>query len=629
MAERVFTETKSVERGDDTLQVNYSTWEVAGRIWREHLRPRLKLVIGAVIAMAFAAATTGAVPFLIQRAADDLFVARNETMLYVIPAAVIVVTLAKALSEYVANVSVGFLGHRFIADLRMAMFERLTNAELTWLEGTHSGRFLASFLNDVALVRQTASRVMVALCENLLKVVALTIAMLWMDWRLALLILICMPIGFVVMGQQRRKMHKSTKKSLQETGDLGALISQTLRSIRVVRAYRQEERELKRARSVINRALEFTMRGARARAASSPVVEALTGIGFALAILYAGYQGMTGSLTLGAFMGFMAAAMLIYQPLKSLATLQTVLQEGVAASSRVFGIIDSKSRDLDRPGQTALTVDKGEIAFDQVTFGYGSDQPVLKDFSLTVPAGRTVALVGPSGAGKSTVLNLLLRFFDPQSGRICIDGQDISEVTIGSLRGAIGLVTQEPVLFDDTIHANIAYGRSDAPREDVIAAAKAAAAHGFITKLPHGYDTRAGEAGNALSGGERQRIAIARALLYDAPILLLDEPTSSLDSASEAKVQQALDSLMRGRTVLMVAHRLTMVKKADIICVMDHGKIAEMGDHSTLLAQGGLYALLHETQSGAPGEQAAELMPTVAGDAEVGEPALRRMPAGE
>lgn len=629
MAERIFTETKSVERADDTLQVNYSTWEVTGRIWREHLKPRLRLVTVAAIAMAFAAATTGAVPFLIQRAADDLFVGRDETMLYVIPAAVVVVTLIKALSEYVANVSVGFLGHRFIADLRMAMFERLTNADLTWLEGTHSGRFLASFLNDVSLVRQTASRVMVALCENLLKVVALTAAMFWMDWRLALLILICMPIGFVVMGQQRRKMHKSTKKSLQETGDLGALIAQTLRSIRVVRAYRQEARELKRARSVVNRALEFTMRGARARAASSPVVEALTGIGFALAILYAGFQGMTGSLTLGAFMGFMAAAMLVYQPLKSLATLQTALQEGVAAASRVFGIIDSKTRDLDVAGQTELTVGKGEITFDHVTFGYGDDQPVLNEFSLAVPVGCTVALAGPSGAGKSTVLNLLLRFFDPRSGQICIDGQDISTVTISSLRGAIGLVTQDPVLFDDSIHANIAYGRSDASREDVIAAAKAAAAHDFISKLPHGYDTRAGEAGNALSGGERQRIAIARALLYDAPILLLDEPTSSLDSASEAQVQQALESLMQGRTVLMVAHRLSMVKKADVICVMDHGKIAEMGDHSTLLAQGGLYALLHETQSGAQPEDAADLEATVADDADADEPALSRVSAGE
>jgi subfamily B ATP-binding cassette protein MsbA len=368
-----------------------------------------------------------------------------------------------------------------------------------------------------------------------------------------------------------------------------------------VRAYRQEPREEARAAITINRALEFTMRGTRARALSSPSIELLTGLGFALAIYFAGTKGVRGDLTLGHFMGFMTAALLIYGPLKSAATLQTQLQEGVAAASRVFGIVDRETQLVEAPDAKPLALTRGQIEFDNVSFAYEPDNPVLKGVSLTVPSGRTVALVGPSGSGKSTLVNLCLRFFDPEKGKVVIDGQDIARVTVASLRDAIALVTQDPVLFDDTIRANIAYGTKPEDEAQVIAAAKAAAAHDFIMALPKGYDTRVGEAGSLLSGGERQRIAIARAVYKDAPILLLDEPTSSLDSEAEAKVQAALESLMRGRTVLMIAHRLSTVKKADLICVLDQGRIVEIGRHEELVAKGGLYTRLHRTQFGIAG----------------------------
>ena len=597
MKDTLFTDTASVKREADELQISYSTREVVERIWHDHLRPRLGLLILAGTTLVFSAATTGAIPFLIQMTADDVFIAKKSEMISTIIIFILAVTITKAISDYISNVTVSYLGHRFISDLRIQMFEKITEADLAWLNTVHSGRLISGFLYDANLIRQTASRAIVALGQNLLKVIVLVGVMLYMDLRFSGVVLITMPIAVLLLGRQRRKMRKSTTKSLQETGDLSALISQTLASIPIVRAYGQEDHEIKRAASTINRALEFTMRGTRARAASGPIVEILVGIGLALLIYYAGVKGITGAVSPGHFMGFMTSVMLIYQPLKSVATLQTAIQEGVAASSRVFGIIDRQRELVDTPGAKSLNLKTGEIVFDHVSFAYNEDEPVLKDISLTVPAGKTVALVGPSGAGKSTMINLALRFFDPQKGRVMIDGQDVSKVTIESLRSSIALVTQDPVLFDESIATNIAYG-SKGGKKAIIEAAKATAAHKFITALPQGYDTIAGEAGNILSGGEKQRIAIARAVFKDAPILLLDEPTSSLDSEAERHVQTALKRLMRGRTVLMIAHRLSTIKEADLICVVDKGQIAEMGSHAELMSSGGLYARLNSAQFG-------------------------------
>jgi subfamily B ATP-binding cassette protein MsbA len=609
LKDQLFKDSSAITRSADELQVEYTTGTIVARIWREHLKPRIGLLLLATFAMLLTAATTGAIPFLIQRTADDVFVGKNAQMVYLITAAIVVVTVIKAIAEYVADVTVAYLGNRFIADLRIQMFAKLARADLSWIQTVHSGRLLSSFLTDALLIRQTASRSLVTMGENYLKVVILVATMFYMDARFAVLILLFMPIAWFVLSRQRRKMRKSTTQSLQETGDLSSLITQTLRGMRIVRAYRQEDREEARAASAINRALEFTMRGTRARALSSPAIELLTGFGFALAIYFAGTKGVRGDLTLGHFMGFMTAALLIYAPLKSAATLQTQLQEGVAAASRVLGVVDRQVTLIEMPDAKPLQLKQGEIEFRDVSFAYESENAVLKSVSLVVPPGSTVALVGPSGSGKSTLVNLTLRFFDPERGKVLIDGQDIRHVTVDSLREAIALVTQDPVLFDDTIRVNIAYGSKPVDEGQVIAAAKAAAAHDFIMGLPRGYDTRVGEAGGLLSGGERQRIAIARAIYKDAPILLLDEPTSSLDSEAEAKVQAALEVLMRGRTVLMIAHRLSTVKKADLICVLDQGRIIESGRHDDLVAKGGLYTRLHRTQFGIAGGYAAATPP--------------------
>ncbi|HTT80906.1 MAG TPA: ABC transporter ATP-binding protein, partial [Stellaceae bacterium] len=369
--------------------------------------------------------------------------------------------------------------------------------------------------------------------------------------------------------------------------------------------------EIGRADRLFERLYALVDRANRTRARAAPMMEALGGAAIALVIYYGGHEVIFGARTPGAFFSFITALLLAYQPVKSLATLNASLQEGLAAAQRVFDVLDIEPAIRDRPGAPHLHIAGGEVRLLQVRFGYHPGTVALDDISLTVPAGSTVALVGPSGAGKSTLLNLIPRFYDVDAGRIEIDGQEIGAVTLASLRGAIALVSQEVSLFDDTVRANIAYGRFGASDEEIEAAAAAAGADGFIRELPRGYDTLVGEHGIRVSGGQRQRITIARAMLKDAPILLLDEATSALDTQSERQVQAALGQLMRGRTTIVIAHRLSTVVGADLICVMERGRIVETGRHAELLASGGIYARLYRTQF-AGSREAAERLPEAA-----------------
>jgi subfamily B ATP-binding cassette protein MsbA len=379
-------------------------------------------------------------------------------------------------------------------------------------------------------------------------------------------------------------------------GQLTTLLSQTFQGARHVKAYGMEEYEERRAGRLIERIFALVDRANRTRSQATPMMEALGGAAIAVVILYGGQQVISGARTPGAFFSFITALLLAYQPVKALAILNANLQEGLAAAQRVFQVLDIEPAIHDRPGARPLRIETGEVRFEQVRFGYRPGAVALDGISLTVPGGGTVALVGPSGAGKSTMLNLIPRFYEVDQGALSIDGQDVRAVTLASLRGAIALVAQEVSLFDDTVRANIAYGRFGASEEEIEAAATAAGADRFIRELPQGYDTLVGEHGVLLSGGQRQRLAIARAMLKDAPILLLDEATSALDSESERQVQAALRSLMRGRTTIVIAHRLSTVIGADLICVLDRGHIVESGRHAQLLARNGLYARLYETQ---------------------------------
>ncbi len=596
MDDEVFSDNTKLEQVDDGLEKEgLTTRDMLSRIVLIYLKPRMSLLGLSLLAMLVVAATTGLMPVLVKQAIDAFLNDGTKGIPVWIPWAIVAVTALKALNDFFVRVTRSYLSFRTVADIQIDLFAKLMITDLAELSQTHSGRFISSFLNDAVRIRETVN-MMVAFVKNALIVAATLVAMYWIEWRLALIATIILPVMLYFMAQQRRTMRKSTRASLQETGELSTIIAEALSGIRVVKACQQEDFESEQAAVAINRNVKFLMRGARARAASAPIAEALSGVAIAAIIAFAGYQISFGVISAGDFAGFMVAVPLLYQPLKTLASTQTALQEGVAAAARIFSLLDRQTNIVDAEDAPELKVTQGEIVFDNVSFSYRDGTPVLRNFSLTIPAGKRVALVGPSGAGKSTVLNLVLRFFETQSGTVYIDGQDITKATLWSLRQATALVTQDPFLFDDTIAANIAYGSANANQAQIEQATRQAGAHDFITALPEGYDTRVGEVGRLISGGEKQRLVIARALLRDTPILLLDEATSSLDAQAEERVQSILDSLDNDRTVLTIAHRLSSVRKADIICVMDKGAIVERGSHDELLAHGGLYKDLYTTQ---------------------------------
>jgi subfamily B ATP-binding cassette protein MsbA len=578
----------------DTPQpAHASSRKLLRRLLAEQVRPHLGSLVIALVAMIVVAAMTAATAWLLKPAIDQVFTERDPYWTMMIPLAVVIVVVIKGVATYFeSTLMIGF-GEKVIADTQIRLYSHLIRADLAWLHDMHSGRLISSFLFDATLLREAVTKALTGMVKDTLSLIFLTGVMFSMNWQLALIVCVIFP--FVGLSTRRlgRKTRKSSAKGQQETGKLTTILSETFEGARMVKAYGMEQREIERARASVDTRLGHLMKVVRARAAASPTTEALGGIAVAV-VIYIG--GSSATLTLGTLTAFIYAALTAYQPLKSLATMQTAMQEGLAAADRIFTILDIKPTITEHSDAKALQVKGGEIRLDAVSFRYATDKAALNGISLVVPPGKKAALVGASGAGKSTLLNLVPRFYDASEGSVKIDGQDVRDVTLSSLRRSVALVSQELTLFDDTIRANIAYGRPEASQAEIENAARHAAAHDFITALPQGYDTMVGENGVKLSGGQRQRIAIARAMLRDAPILLLDEATSALDTESERLIQVALSELMRGRTTLVIAHRLSTVIDADVIFVLDHGRLVEQGSHTELLARNGAYARLYATQ---------------------------------
>jgi subfamily B ATP-binding cassette protein MsbA len=578
------------------------TLALVRRLARDFIRRHTGRIVLAFVCMGIAAGSTALRAWLMQPMLDRIFVGREGSLLLAIAGAALALALIKGLADYSETVLMSRVGQRVIADVQNALYARVIRADLAFFHANASGTLISRFTNDVTLLRNAAASVLAAIGKDAVTVAFLLALMFYQDWLLALLSFFVFPLAIRPIVGIGRRMRRVSANTQAEVGQLTTLLSQTFQGARHVKAYGMEAYEERRAAGLFERVYRLVDRANRTRSRAAPLMETLGGVAIAVVILYGGYQVISDARTPGAFFSFITALLLAYQPMKSLATLNASLQEGLAAAQRVFTVLDIEPAICDLPDAPPLRIGGGEIRFDAVEFGYQPNAVALDSVSLTVPAGSTVALVGPSGAGKSTMLNLIPRFYDVSAGGITIDGQDVRVVTLSSLRGALALVSQEASLFDDTVRANIAYGRLGAADADIEAAAEAADAARFIADLPQGYDTLVGEHGIRLSGGQRQRIAIARAMLKDAPILLLDEATSALDSETERQVQTALRRLMQGRTTLVIAHRLSTIVGADLICVLDRGHVVETGKHAQLLARGGLYARLYETQFAPAGD---------------------------
>jgi subfamily B ATP-binding cassette protein MsbA len=559
---------------------------------RPYLFPRFTT---AIVCMVLFSATNGVLPFLVQHVFDDIFAQKNLEALRFLPLLIVATFVFRGLMNFGHAYLIEYVGHRIVADLRNTLHRHLQTLSLAYFQRNPTGTLLSRVTNDTTMVREALTQATASIMRDATTLTALIIVAFVKDWFLALIAFVVFPITILPLMQLYKKVRGFSRKGQGSLGSLTALLQETIQGNRIVKAFGAEDYEQQRFAAENHRLFRHSLKAGRLRAFVPPMVELVAAGGIAAVVWYGGHSVVTGERTQGEFIAFLTALLLLYEPFKHLTRTSAAIQNGLAAAERLFEVLDERSEISERPGARTLTGVRYGIRFEGVRFRY-QEEWVLNGIDLEIRAGEVVALVGPSGGGKSTLADLIPRFYDVQQGRITIDGIDVRDLTLASLRSQIAIVSQSTFLFNDTVRNNIAYGTLDMPFEEVVAAAQAAYAHDFIMALPYGYDTVIGELGSTLSGGQRQRLAIARALLKNAPLLILDEATSSLDNESERFVQAAIERLMMGRTVLVIAHRLSTIHHADRIAVLIDGKIVEQGQHAQLLAHNTQYRKLYDLQ---------------------------------
>ena len=571
-------------------------FELIKRIFRTQVKRYLSQVLIIFLFIIVSALATAAVAWLLDPAIKKIFIEKNKTLLIIIPALIISAFIIKSVSLYIIRIKTIKISFNITKNIQILMADKILKSDTSFLVSKHSGKFISNFTNDTQVLLNVINGIAISALKEFFTLIALLGLMFYQNWKLSLLAIIMIPVAAFFSKKFGKRMGKFVNQSLLASEVFTKFLSEILKATSVIKIFQREDQELKNFRNIIEDRIEKMTKVERTRLGAAPVMETITGVAIAIVVFAGGYLSINNQIEVGSFFSFLTALMLVYQPVKALSGVNIGVNEGLVAAKRIYELLDNKDYVSNDPRKNDLVIKNKEIIFDDVSFSYPDGTNAIKKITTKISGGNTVALVGKSGSGKSSFINLIPIFYNINSGSITIDGQNINDVNLKSLRKEIALVSQETILFDDTVEANIRYGRLDASKEDILSASKNAAADDFIRDLPNGYDTIVGENGVKLSGGQKQRISIARAILKNSSIILLDEATSALDSESEAKIKYAVDNLIKNRTTIIIAHRLSTIKNANKILVLSEGSLVAEGTHEELIQKSELYQKLYNQE---------------------------------
>ncbi len=571
--------------------------ELINRIFHTQIKKYLNLIFICLFFMIISAVTTAASAWLLDPAIKEIFLNQNKTMLYMIPLAIIIVFVLKGLSTFAVRIVTIKIGMKVVENIQILMAKRILTSDISYIVGKHSGKFISNFINDTQVLFNVISGIVISSIKEILTLLALIILMFYHDWQLSILALVIIPIAAFFSRKFGKKMGKKASLSFEATENLSKFLSEIIRGSWLVKIYQREKDEQIKISNFIEDRFKKMRKVEQVRLGTGPTMEMITAFAIASVVFFAGYRSMQGAITMGQFVSFLAALMLAYQPVRALAGINVGIQEGVSAAKRIYDLIDQKDQISDDVTLPELNLSSGEIVFKDVSFTYPDGSKVIDKINISIAGSSKTAIIGTSGSGKTTILNLIPRFYNLKEGSILIDNQEINKIRLSSLRKNISIVSQDTVLFDDTIKNNIAYANILATDDEIKNAAKFAAIDDFINSLKNGYNTIVGENGVKLSGGQKQRISIARAILKNSPIILLDEATSSLDSEAEEKIRYALDNLTKNKTTLIISHKFSSIINCDKIYILNKGKIIDEGNHSELVKNSTVYKNLYDKQT--------------------------------